>query len=429
MADAPVKSHKPSAPGQTQNAARLELRSLQHSHLHWNISSINNNPGRGIRSGVRSPCTVARRRYGLVKVQAKLCRSTMEAMPHVESAATLASETCRNVFKHRRWNCSSIITAPYLTPDLTRATREQAYVYAISSAALTFTMARACSSGSLYQCTCASKPSSPTNGQFQWGGCGDNIKWGTQFAKRFIDNVEKYTLEKSKSKPKRDEGKEEDEKVMRNEVAAVNLHNNRVGRKVMTESLQTQCKCHGVSGSCNIKTCWKALPPMTVIGQKILQKYTNAMEISKYFLDKNLLESTPKKVKSKPLNSQHLMYISKSPDYCTKDEKLGSLGTVGSYMKVFLTGRKGQRVVGGFLHREAFLPCLAIKNRMLTNFYFNRQCNVTSIGQDSCRQLCCGRGYRTVVDEKIERCQCKFYNCCYVKCKICRTMTQVYECL
>ncbi|KAJ8978898.1 hypothetical protein NQ317_008877 [Molorchus minor] len=58
-----------------------------------------------------------------------------------------------------------------------------------------------------------------------------------------------------------------------------------------------------------------------------------------------------------------------------------------------------------------------------TNF-FSRQCNVTTNGPESCRQLCCGRGYRTVVDEKIERCQCKFYNCCYVKCKICRTMTQ-----
>ncbi|XP_018570906.1 protein Wnt-11b-2-like [Anoplophora glabripennis] len=365
-------------------------RSLQHSHLHWNLSSINNNPGRGIRSGVRSPCTLARRRYGLVKIQAKLCRSTMEAMPHVQNAAMLASETCRNVFKHRRWNCSSIVTAPYLTPDLTRATREQAYVYAISSAALTFTMARACSSGSLYHCTCASKPSSPTNGQFQWGGCGDNIKWGTQFAKRFIDNVEKYTLEKSGTKAKRHSGNgktEEGEKMVTNEVAAVNLHNNRVGRKVMAESLQTQCKCHGVSGSCNIKTCWKALPPMLVIGQKILQKYTNAIEIPKASLEKGLPESGSKKNKNKSLKSQQLIYLSKSPDYCTKDEKLGSFGTVG------------------------------------------RQCNVTSNGLESCRQLCCGRGYRTVVDEKIERCQCKIYGCCYVKCKICRMMTQVYECL
>jgi len=44
----------------------------------------------------------------------------MEAMPHIQNAATLASETCRKVFTHRRWNCSSITTAPFLTPDLTR---------------------------------------------------------------------------------------------------------------------------------------------------------------------------------------------------------------------------------------------------------------------------------------------------------------------
>lgn len=96
------------------------FRSLQRSHLHWNLTSINSAPGRGIRSGVRSPCAIARRRYGLVKIQAKLCRNSMETMPHVQAAALLASETCRTVFKHRRWNCSSITLAPYLTPDLTR---------------------------------------------------------------------------------------------------------------------------------------------------------------------------------------------------------------------------------------------------------------------------------------------------------------------
>ena len=96
------------------------FRSLQHSNLHWNLSSVNNNPGRGIRSGTRSPCGIARRRFGLAKLQAKLCRSTMEAMPHVQKAATVAAETCQTVFQDRRWNCSSIVTAPYLTPDLTR---------------------------------------------------------------------------------------------------------------------------------------------------------------------------------------------------------------------------------------------------------------------------------------------------------------------
>lgn len=97
-------------------------------------------------------------------------------------------------------------------------------MYALSSAALTFTIARACSSGGLHSCTCAGKPSTPTDGRFQWGGCGDNVKWGVQFARRWSDNVEKGVLEK-KEKVKRD-----DQGV--GEIAAMNLHNNRVGRKV-----------------------------------------------------------------------------------------------------------------------------------------------------------------------------------------------------
>ncbi|XP_063933567.1 protein Wnt-11b-1-like [Zophobas morio] len=359
-----------------EQGCSIRWLSLQHSNLHWNLSSVNNNPGRGIRSGTRSPCGIARRRFGLAKLQAKLCRSTMEAMPHVQKAATVAAETCQTVFQDRRWNCSSIVTAPYLTPDLTRATREQAYVYAISSAALTYTMARACASGTLYHCTCASKPNEPPNGNFQWGGCGDNIYWGVYFAKRFIDNVEKLNFDKTR---KRRRGNFEEKKnlLLREEIAAVNLHNNRVGRKVVKENLRTQCKCHGVSGSCNIKTCWKGLPPLIDIGQRLLRQYTNAKEVSRSYIEGNFGKKT---------GGEQLLFLSKSPDYCTKDMKLGSFGTAG------------------------------------------RKCNVTTEGPDSCRQLCCGRGYRTLVEEKIERCQCKYYNCCYVKCNICRTMTQVYEC-
>lgn len=355
--------------------------SLQHSHLNWNVSSVNNNHGRGIRSGIRSPCTLARRRYGLVKIQAKLCRHSMETMPHIQKAAMLASDTCREIFRDRRWNCSSITTAPFLTPDLTRATREQAYVYAISSAALVYTLARACSSGNLHQCTCASKPINSPTDSFQWGGCGDNVRWASQFSKRFIDNVEKHNLLKIE-KTKRAKDLKEENDVFKNEVAIVNLHNIKMGRKLITASVHNECKCHGVSGSCNIKTCWKALPPMIKIGKELLQKFTTAKVVSQ-----KTVERLEQKTKKKAALSDELVYISKSPDYCTKDEKLGSFGTMG------------------------------------------RLCNVSSNSLDSCRQLCCGRGYKTVVEEKIERCQCKIYNCCYVKCKVCRTMTQVHECL
>lgn len=51
-------------------------------------------------------------------------------------------------------------------------------------------------------------------------------RWASQFAKRFIDNVEKHSLGKTKR------AKDQETSIPRDDTAVVNLHNNRVGRKV-----------------------------------------------------------------------------------------------------------------------------------------------------------------------------------------------------
>ncbi|KAK9738587.1 wnt family [Popillia japonica] len=317
--------------------------SLQHSNIKWNLSSLNENVvgSRGIRSGIRSPCGVARRRYGLAKLQTKLCRTSMEAMPFVQAAAALAAETCKIVFQHRRWNCSSIDKAPYLTPDLTRATREQAYVYAVSAASLTYTMARACANGGLQHavsaasltytmaracangglqhCTCASPPKETPAENFKWGGCGDNIRWGTNFAKRFVDTVEKYNTKALERMARQISGRRDnvayDKKIMKlkSHIASVNLHNNHVGRRIIIENLNTQCKCHGVSGSCSIKTCWRSMPPIVDIGHKLLEKFTIAKEVTKNYLNSDNKEIGTA-MKRHTLKSDDLIFLTKSPD-------------------------------------------------------------------------------------------------------------------
>lgn len=81
-----------------------------------------------------------------------------------------------------------------------------------------------------------------------------------------------------------------------------------------------------MSGSCNIKTCWRALPPLIEIGQKLLLRYTNAKEINRSLID---IDRNALNLPEKRQIRDQLYYMAKSPDYCTKDEKLGSFGTVG----------------------------------------------------------------------------------------------------
>lgn len=113
-------------------------------------------------------------------------------------------------------------------------TREQAYVYALSSAAITYTMARACASGALHHCTCALPPThDPPGGNFKWGGCGDNVRWAANFAKQFADSIDR---ERDRERREGEEVPkiEKDGKWKNKGLAAMNLHNNRVGRRVCT---------------------------------------------------------------------------------------------------------------------------------------------------------------------------------------------------
>ena len=98
-----------------------------------------------------------------------------------------------------------------MCPNFISATRETAFLHAISSAAITHEFTHQCSQNRIPGCKCGKTRKQPTaNSGWQWGGCSDDIKFGEKETRLFIDKLEKGNDART----------------------AFNLHNNEVGRKV-----------------------------------------------------------------------------------------------------------------------------------------------------------------------------------------------------
>ncbi|KAF3860519.1 hypothetical protein F7725_000774 [Dissostichus mawsoni] len=150
----------------------------------------------------------------------------------------------------------------------------------------------------------------------------------------------------------------------------------------VSDLANVSCKCHGVSGSCSLKTCWLQLADFRKVGEALKEKYDSAAAMKLNTRGKLVQMHS----KFNAPTSHDLVYIESSPDYCLKNQSTGSLGTVG------------------------------------------RLCNKTSEGMDGCELMCCGRGYDQYKAQIVERCHCKFHWCCYVKCKRCTKIVDQFVC-
>uniref|UniRef100_A0A670K0U5 Protein Wnt n=2 Tax=Podarcis muralis TaxID=64176 RepID=A0A670K0U5_PODMU len=318
-----------------------------------------------LRGLVRDP-SACESLKGLSQEQVRLCHRQAEAMDSVKHGAEVALKECQHQFRNRPWNCSTLQGLQVFGKVILQGTRESAFVHAVSSAGIAFAVTRACSRGELEKCGCDRKVRGVSPEGFQWSGCSDNLSYGIAFSQAFVDTTE------------RNRGSSSSRVLM-------NLHNNEAGRKAILSHMKVECKCHGVSGSCEIRTCWKVMPPFHQVGNLLKEKFESATEVHlKRVGSRKLL--VPKSSRFKPYATHDLVYLVASPDFCNWDPRGGIFGTTG------------------------------------------RQCNRTSPAVDGCELLCCGRGFRTTQAEVVERCSCKFRWCCSVKCRQCRHLVEVHRC-
>ena len=97
------------------------------------------------------------------------------------------------------------------------------------------------------------------------------------------------------------------------------------------ESLLTDCKCHGVSGSCSLRTCWKALANLMTIGIELQHRYdTQAIQVvARRAANRTVL--VPVGLSKQLITHADFVYDTLSPDYCWPDKALGSYGTHHRY--------------------------------------------------------------------------------------------------
>lgn len=86
--------------------------------------------------------------------------------------------------------------------------------------------------------------------------------------------------------------------------------------QVVSSGMRTKCTCHGVSGSCSVRTCWRSLPPLARVAAALAGEAARAGPLRPHA--RHARRARPR-----------LRYVTPSPDYCEPDPAAGSLGTHG----------------------------------------------------------------------------------------------------
>lgn len=148
--------------------------------------------------------------------------------------------------------------------------------------------------------------------------------------------------------------------------------------------MRTDCKCHGISGSCTLQTCSRRMPNFRDIGNKLKERFDGAVKVIPGNDGHSFI---PEGETIKPPSRMDLVYSEDSPTFCNPNLTLGSFGTKG------------------------------------------RECKDNSPSEEGCGIMCCGRGALPYTEEIQTHCNCTFKYCCDVECEICRLNKTTHICL
>uniref|UniRef100_A0A0M3JWY4 Protein Wnt n=1 Tax=Anisakis simplex TaxID=6269 RepID=A0A0M3JWY4_ANISI len=197
------------------------------------------------------------RTFGIMSRDPELVKILKEAMHDAFAECSHRSES-------HRWNCA-VVGSPYsaLFPSLTHyASREFAYLLALTTASAVRSIARACAMGRLRSCSCDPSKVGPVLADQRdvWSSCmkrtgSDNVRYAIKLSKRLIDR-QFSCLFPDKTSP-------------------IYLHNIAVGRtfywiQFQRVRVRTKCDCISAFGSCLKRRCSSRVITLSQIGDALI---------------------------------------------------------------------------------------------------------------------------------------------------------------
>ena len=117
------------------------------------------------------------------------------------------------------------------------------------------------------------------------------------------------------------------------------------------KNMKLECKCHGVSGSCSIRTCWKAMQDFREVGMYLRSKYDDASEVT---MGQDGTGLSTSRNHRRP-NRVNLVYFEESPDYCKRDPETGWCPSLFKVNVTRHTTSSKQSALRKLIHNSVFL--------------------------------------------------------------------------
>ncbi|KAL3319189.1 hypothetical protein Ciccas_002141 [Cichlidogyrus casuarinus] len=383
-----------------------------------------------------------------------------------------AVDECQYQMRNERWNCSFVQNDPnaLFGKILYKGIPETAFVYSLISAGVVQSVAEACM-GRITNCPCKSvnrglvsryrrqavpdpaaligldgeqlmeemaedigvplKPNEP----FEWAGCDHNVPWAQHFARRLFEPME--------------------QRGGKHVRFLMNLHNLNSGRAHVLDNMELSCRCHGTSGSCAMKSCFRKVPKMRTIGNQLKKEYLSAIQVIK---DKMRKKTAAREISQQLVIS--LLFVTDRASQSTSRPDMGLYRRSRDALS-FVRERRYNPNLGRRIRGPRDTGALSLSSSGLINFatfskplpnqlvYYEsndqdlfcrpdpslgilgtvgRQCSSNSTENDNCGFMCCGRGQEPRHFYKVESCNCKFVWCCRVECQQCLKLHQIETC-